>query len=320
MKKEQDQRFPIALIGECMVELQEVEPGCTQQTFGGDTLNTAVYMARLAQFVSLRVDYVTALGSDPFSDRMIKFWEAEGVGSTLVVRRPGEMPGLYYIQLDEAGERTFSYWRGEAAARRCFESLDSDRVLAELADYSCIYLSGISVAILTATSRQRLFNRLRELADSGVKIFFDYNYRPNLWGDIDAARSAYETLLPWCDTVFVGLDELGEIHGVRETRQGHKFLAQHGVGESVIRSGGGLCTISGDDDYYEVPAERVEQVVDTTAAGDSFSAAYVVGRLVGRGVVDSARMAHRMAAYVIGHKGAIAPVGEMPDFRNFLKA
>ena len=33
----------LALIGECMIELQETEPGVTTQTFGGDTLNTAIY-------------------------------------------------------------------------------------------------------------------------------------------------------------------------------------------------------------------------------------------------------------------------------------
>lgn len=97
--------FSTALIGECMIELQEVEPGVTKQTFGGDTLNTAMYMARLAKYFPAKVDYVTALGVDTFSDRMVAFWEAEGVGSDLVLRQEGESPGLYYIQLDEDGER-----------------------------------------------------------------------------------------------------------------------------------------------------------------------------------------------------------------------
>ncbi len=317
---EPQQTISIALIGECMVELQEIEPGRTQQTFGGDTLNSAVYMARLARFTPLRIEYVTALGTDRFSDKMMEFWEAEGVGSDLVVRREGEMPGLYYIQLDETGERTFSYWRGEAAAKRCFESADSDRVLAALADFDSIYLSGISVAILTETSRNRLFTRLKELATAGVRIFFDYNYRPKLWTNIDAAKRAYETILPCCETVFVGLDELAEIHGVSEEEAGHRFLAECGVGESVIRCGGGVCTIRRDGTSYEVPAEKVEQVVDTTAAGDSFSGTYVVARLAGRDVVDSARLAHRMASYVIGHKGAIAPAGAMPDFSDLKQA
>ncbi len=63
----------IALIGECMIELQQHADGSLQQSFGGDTLNTAVYLCReLAGLGS--VDYVTALGDDSFSDAMCRVW------------------------------------------------------------------------------------------------------------------------------------------------------------------------------------------------------------------------------------------------------
>jgi len=181
MSSGKNKDISVALIGECMIELQEIEPGVTKQTFGGDTLNTAVYLARMARYMPLRVDYVTALGTDSFSSAMKVFWEAEGVGSDLVLCREGELPGLYYIQLDASGERRFSYWRGEAAAKRCFESAGSDALLAALGNYDTLYLSGISIAILTDLSRKRLFARLAELAGAGKKICFDYNYRPKLW-------------------------------------------------------------------------------------------------------------------------------------------
>ena len=113
----------IALIGECMIELQEIAPGETKQTFGGDTLNTAIYCARLARDLPLQIDYVTALGKDSFSDKMTRFWELEGVGSELVLRQEGELPGLYYIELDDQGERIFHYWRSAAAAKKCFVNL-----------------------------------------------------------------------------------------------------------------------------------------------------------------------------------------------------
>ena len=306
--------FSAALIGECMIELQEVEPGKTQQTFGGDTLNAAIYMARLGQVFPVHVEYVTALGRDSFSDKMVAFWEREGVGSRLVQRQEGEMPGLYYIQLDEDGERHFSYWRDQAAAKKCFEYEGSGEILKKLADYDAIYLSGISIAILTPLSRQRLFTRLAELAASGTKILFDYNYRPHLWPSHKESKRAYEAILAWCDTVFVGLDELEAIHGVSSQKAGHAFLAEQGVRESVIRSGAEPCSIQAGEEHVEVAADVVAKVVDTTAAGDSFSAAYMLARGAGRSVMDAARIAHRMAAYVIGHKGAIAPLAAMPAF------
>jgi len=306
-----------ALIGECMIELQETEPGRTSQSFGGDTLNAAVYMARMNRYVPLHVDYVTALGKDIFSDRMMAFWEAEGVGSDLVLRRQGQLPGLYYIQLDENGERSFSYWRGEAAAKKCFEGEGSDALLEKLGDFNLIYLSGISIAVLTTCSRSRLFDKLKELVGTGCKICFDYNYRPNLWREKAEMVEAYSEIISLCDTVFVGLDELAEIHGVKGREEGHGFLAGKGVAESVIRSGAKRCTVMAGDDVYEIAALKVDNVVDTTAAGDSFSGGYLAARLGGCDVVAAAQAAHQMAAYVIGYKGAIAPLEKMPDFSSF---
>jgi 2-dehydro-3-deoxygluconokinase len=66
------------------------------------------------------VDYVTALGADPFSDNMLRAWEAEGIGTELVVRVPDRLPGLYLIQTDVGGERRFFYWRDNAPVRQLF--------------------------------------------------------------------------------------------------------------------------------------------------------------------------------------------------------
>src|SRR6187399_2663481 len=86
----------IASIGECMIELRQLPDGHLTRSFGGDTLNTAVYLARLG----VSVDYVTALGDDPLSEEMLAGWRAEGVGTGLVARVPGRLPGLYLIQTD----------------------------------------------------------------------------------------------------------------------------------------------------------------------------------------------------------------------------
>ena len=309
--------FSTALIGECMIELQEIEPGKTQQTFGGDTLNAAIYMARLARFFPVRVDYVTALGCDSFSDRMVAFWEREGVGSDLVLRQKGEMPGLYYIQLDENGERHFSYWRGESAAKKNFEYKGSQNVLDHLGDYAAIYLSGISIAILAPVSRARLFKRLAQLAASGTKIYLDYNYRSHLWNSNRESREAYQAILPCCDTVFAGLDELTAIYGISSITAGHRYFSEKGVNESVIRGGAKPCSIQVGGQNFEVAVEKIAKVIDTTAAGDSFSGAYLLARNSGFTVSKAAKIAHRMAAYVIVHKGAIAPIEAMPVFSDF---
>ena len=99
------------------MELRELADGSLRRGFGGDTLNTAVYLARLG----VAVDYVTALGDDGWSDEMVAAWAGEGIGTGLVQRVPGRLPGLYIIQTDAAGERRFLHWRESAAARLLFE-------------------------------------------------------------------------------------------------------------------------------------------------------------------------------------------------------
>lgn len=301
----------LALIGECMIELQEISPGVTNQTFGGDTLNTSIYCARLARELPLEIDYVTALGTDTFSERMVKFWEQEGVGSSLVLRQPGETPGLYYIELEESGERIFHYWRSTAAAKKCFEYPDSDRVIAALAGYDGIYLSGISLAIFTPESRRKLIARLQELAVKGISIYFDCNYRPHLWSSKDEAIELYRQLYGISTIVFLTTEEAEELLDGAVGETVHQKLKDYGCSESVLKDGEKPCTIFSDQTLIEVAAEKVEKAIDTTAAGDSFSAVYLVARKFGCPAEKAAQMAHKTAAYVVCHKGAVAPLEKM---------
>jgi 2-dehydro-3-deoxygluconokinase len=302
----------IALIGECMIELQETGPGQTRQTFGGDTLNTAIYCARLARDLPLHIDYVTALGQDSFSTRMIQFWEKEGVGSSLVQRQQGELPGLYYIELDEHGERIFHYWRSAAAARKCFEYPGSERILENLLEYDGIYLSGISLAILTKSSLATLLDCLKAAAQKGVAIYFDCNYRPHLWPSAEQAVRTYEQLYPISRIVFLTTEEAQILLAGAQGKRVHEVLHDLGARETVLKDGENPCTIHADGVFTSVSACTVARVIDTTAAGDSFSGAYLVARCFGCSPHDSATLAHKAAAYVVSHKGAVAPVEQMP--------
>ncbi|MCK5515817.1 MAG: hypothetical protein KAI39_02995, partial [Desulfobulbaceae bacterium] len=163
-----------------------------------------------------------------------------------------------------------------------------------------------------------LFKRLAQLAASGTRIYLDYNYRPHLWKSNEESREVYSAILPFCNTIFVGLDELASIYGVSSIAAGHHYFADKNVHESVIRGGAEPCSIQVGEENFVIAAEKVTKVVDTTAAGDSFSAAYLLARNSGFSAPKAAQIAHRMAAYVIGHKGSIAPIEAMPDFVDFL--
>jgi len=139
----------IAVIGECMIELSQ-KGAEVNRGFGGDTLNTSVYIARQVDADALAVNYVTALGTDNFSQQMLDAWQSENVDISLTQRMENRLPGLYYIETDSTGERTFYYWRNEAAAKFWLESDSAAHICETLAHFDYLYLSGISLAILTA--------------------------------------------------------------------------------------------------------------------------------------------------------------------------
>ncbi|EHK72842.1 2-dehydro-3-deoxygluconokinase [Pseudomonas psychrotolerans L19] len=203
----------IGLIGECMVELRSQEDGQLGQAFGGDTLNAAVYLRRLLGDDPVQVDYLTAVGDDSLSQAMRARWREEGVSDARVRVLPGRLPGLYLIQTDADGERRFLYWRGEAAARECFDGAEAQPLLAALAEYQLLYLSGISLAVLTDTGRERLLEALRQARAAGTRIVFDNNYRPRLWPNLQAARTAYHRLLQLTDLALVTWEDDAALFG-----------------------------------------------------------------------------------------------------------
>ena len=179
----------VACIGECMVELRQQPDGLFRRAHGGDTLNTAVYLARLGA----GVDYVTALGDDGWSDEMVAAWRDEGVGTGLVLRLPGRLPGLYVIQTDAGGERRFLYWRDNAAARSLFAHLD----LAALAAFDVLYISGITLSIYDEAGRQALLEALAAARARGAWVVFDTNFRPRGWPDLARARELFSRSMDW---------------------------------------------------------------------------------------------------------------------------
>lgn len=307
----------IAIIGECMIELSEKGENI-KRGFGGDTLNTAVYLARQSDSQQLQVNYVTALGTDSFSDQMIAAWQQEQVQTQLIQRLENKMPGLYFIETDDHGERTFWYWRNDAAARFWLDSPESDAICAQLAQYDYLYLSGISLAILPPASREKLMALLSACRQNGGKVIFDNNYRPRLWADKASAQQAYAEMLRHTDMAFLTLDDEHLLWGEQPLEAVIARTREAGVQEIAIKRGADSCLVAiGDEPLREVAAIKLskEKVIDTTAAGDSFSAGYLAVRLAGGSAEDAAARGHLTASTVIQHRGAIIPLAAMPPLK-----
>lgn len=304
----------LAVIGECMIELSQ-QGANLKRGSGGDTLNTAIYIARQVPQQALSVHYVTALGTDSFSKEMLETWQQEQIKTDLTQQLENKLPGLYMIETDHTGERTFYYWRNDAAARYWLETPDTESLCTQLAQFDYLYLSGISIAILNTTSREKLLILLRQCRANGGKVIFDNNYRPRLWQSQAETQEAYRQILSCTDIAFLTLDDEELLWGKQSVE--HVVSRTHGFGvsEIVIKRGADPCLLfCPAGETHDVPAIALpkEKVIDTTAAGDSFSAGYLAVRLLGGDMVTAAQRGHLTASTVIQYPGAIIPREAMP--------
>ncbi len=306
-----DTHQQIAVIGECMVELQK-SGELYKQTFGGDTLNTALYLSRLTKTQGVTTRYLTGLGQDPFSQQMLSSWQQEGINTENVFISDKHLPGMYLIETSADGERRFFYWRDNAAAKFWLTEDSKAQTQQLLNSQQFIYLSGISLAILPDVARQLLFAILQQAKQHGAKIIFDNNYRPALWPSKDATKLAYQQILNLTDIAFLTFDDEQLLYGDTQEAQSIARALQCGVKEIVIKRGADACFVVIDQQKIEVPANKINHVVDTTAAGDSFSAGYLASRIVGGSPIEAAKMGHLLAGTVIQHRGAIIPTEAMP--------
>jgi 2-dehydro-3-deoxygluconokinase len=308
----------VASIGECMIELRQAQGGSqagsqagTQgglysRGYGGDTLNTAVYLARLGA----DVDYITALGDDSLSDEMIAGWAAEGVGTRRVVRIAGKLPGLYMIQTDDKGERKFFHWRESAAARSLMDLPETEDLLNSLPTYDLVYLSAITLSLYSEDGRGLLLEALKRARLLGTRFVFDTNFRARGWPDLNLARSAFSAAFEAADIVLASTEDLLPLYP-NETNE--TLLAGISSPEVVLKLAEPATILRFAGGTTEVKAEPVTRpVVDTTAAGDSFAAAYVAARLSGAEPIEAARAGHRLAGVVVCYPGAIIPRYAMP--------
>jgi 2-dehydro-3-deoxygluconokinase len=281
--------------------------GSYERRYGGDTLNTAVYLARLLDRRQFRLRYVTRLGTDPLSRWMINGWQAEGIDCGLVESVEGRLPGLYLIDTDERGERSFTYWRGEAPVRELF-SRETDPIPEALETADALYTSGITLAILSERGREALLALMFRRKRAGAIVAFDTNYRARLWPNPAAARPWFEAAIAASTVCLPSMDDLASIFGEsRPPDEWVKRLGELGAGEAVLKLGGDAVCTWREGETAAISLDRFASPVDTTGAGDSFNAGYLAARLLGRGVRESVSAGHKLASRVVHFPGAIIP-------------
>ncbi|MEO6717921.1 MAG: sugar kinase [Novosphingobium sp.] len=268
--------------------------------YGGDTLNTAIHLARLGHDVA----FMTALGNDPFSAGLRKRWEDEGLDISLIQTHPTRNVGLYAITTDDGGERSFTYWRDVSAARELFDLADNDVRARAIAGCDLFYYSLISAAILPRNGQIGLIMLASMVREEGGLVAFDGNYRPRLWENAATAGGIHDAAVRAADIGLPTLDDECELAGDRDAAAVAAHWQGLGCAETVVKLGAEGCLLP---DGTIVPPPETLAPVDTSGAGDAFNAGYLDARLRGLESVKAAAAGHALAGWTIMRPGAIPP-------------
>jgi 2-dehydro-3-deoxygluconokinase len=287
------------LIGEGMLELSQ-DGDAWRLGYGGDTLNTAIHLAR----TGIPTAYLTALGADPFSQRMKRDWGGEGLDTAMVLSDPGRSAGLYAIATDPQGERSFAYWRSDSAARHLFDCDGIGAALDQAVTADLLAFSLISLAILPPEGRERLLLLARKVRARGAIVAFDGNYRPRLWAAPEKARAARDAAIACATIGLPTLEDEAALSGSADAAAVAAHWQGLGCAETVVKLGAQGCLLP--DGTILAPNETLAPV-DTSGAGDAFNGGYLAARLRDASPLAAAREGHALAGWTIMRRGAIPP-------------
>ena len=288
--------------GECMLEMAAQANGDFRLGFAGDTLNTAWYARACLPAEDWEVAYFTRLGTDPYSAKMKAFLAGNGIDTRFVSADPVRQPGLYLIEIDN-GERSFTYWRGQSAAKHL---ADDAAALAEaFSAADVVYFSAITLAILAPDRRDVFVEAVKAARAAGKLTVFDTNIRLRLWEDADIMRAAITQAAASAEIVLPSFDDEAIVFGDISLEACAERYRAAGAGTVVVKNGGGPMLALGPYGVSRFDGFEKVQPVDTTGAGDSFNGGFLAALAGGLSLAEAVARGHAVSSRVIMHRGAL---------------
>lgn len=292
-------------IGECMIEFypdSQLGPNIYIQGFGGDTLNVLIAAARLGTSVT----YLTKVGDDQFGKYLLESWEKENIDISLVKQAKNSFTGIYFIYLDEYKERSFVYYRKGSAAST-FDPSDFDFSL--ISKSKILYTSGITQALSKSNQNtvKMLFKEFKENYPESMQIAYDPNYRGKLWSRISEAGNAQEEILPYVDIILPSFPTDALLTKSESPEEMINFYTENGIEVVIVKLGreGCVFTLDKGRSIQHFPALKIDQIVDTTGAGDAFNGGIFSGIIKGNSIPEAIKIGTIVAGIKIQGKGAI---------------
>lgn len=254
-------------IGECLIDFLPTEKYNYAMKPGGAPTNVCACVAKLGQ----EAHFLGKLSQDYFGKFLLNNIKEYGVKTDFVSfsKRP---TSLAIINLDEKGDRSFSFYRENNADLL----LNKEDVKEEYFNENDV-LHMCSVGLVESPSKYAHIKAIELAKKAKTLISFDVNLRPMLYPSEENLKQTVKEFLPFADFVKVADDELNFIAGKHEEEHQIKKLFEIAKDAKFVfltKGENGASVYNRDLNKIERKAVKVN-AVDTTGAGDSFIGAVI---------------------------------------------
>ena len=294
---------------------------------GGSPTNISVGATRLGAKAAL----LTAVGEDPVGDFLLHFLREEGVPTDYISRKAGMRSSCVLLGIEPPDRFPLQYYRDNCADI----NLTIDDVLAApVTDCEVFQFAGTNLSLEPSRSATMFAAELAR--QSGARVVFDIDFRPDQWSDIRAFGVVARSALPLVDVVLGTEDEINAatLSSVEQMELTHSQVSDakvtgdtlaaigrilesgpEAVVEKVGAQGARIHLRSGE--IIEAPGFPVE-IYNILGAGDAFGAGFLYGLVRDWGWYRSARLGNACGAIVVTKHGCADFMPTMAEVDAFV--
>lgn len=255
--------------GECLIDMVPDDRACFCPHPGGAPANVAVAAARLGPTAA----FVGKRGDDTFGQRLQDHLARCGVDTTAFTATGEAKTALAFIQHRAGAVPEFSFYRDPGAD----EMLRPQDVPARLLDGARAFHFG-SISLYSEPAAGATRAAADKVRAAGGLVSYDPNLRPAIMATRHGALEAAQSAIPRAHLVKVSSGELLQLTGMADEAAGLAYLFDHGVRLAAVTRGADGATLATGRERVDIAGEAVT-VVDTTGAGDAFTAGLLTGLL-----------------------------------------
>ena len=265
------------------------------ERLGGASFNFAAHACRLGH----EVLFLSAVGEDERGRRALAEVRALGLSTEFIRVVPGVETGIVSVEVDQAGQPSFTIHRPAAYDQFPLSTPDLDTIASFDPDW--VYFGTLHPAHPYAKA---LTSRVLE-ACPRARRFYDINLRRDSY-----SAPLVEELMLLADVVKLNdaeTAEVGRMSGVHcnTIEQFCRYWsARCGWSTACVTLGAQGCVVLAGEDLAEVPGYAV-QVQDAVGAGDAFAAAFLHGLSQGWSAAQTGDFSNRVGALVASRPGAV---------------